>query len=159
MLEQTIVENMFRILPILGKILVRGVKSKTSYSTHDIHVMGALNYHGTLTMTGIGVHLSLPKPQVTSLVNRLAADGLVERLYDENDRRIILIQLTETGREKYKEIKSLISESLITSLKELDENTLKELGESSSSVAAILIQINKNQLEKCGNNGTCSATE
>jgi DNA-binding MarR family transcriptional regulator len=101
--------------------------------------MGALTHHGKLTMTGIGNHLSVPKPQVTTLIDRLFAEELVERLNDEKDRRIIYIQLTEKGRERFKEIKRLMSESMKTALSDLDDETLNKLQLSSGTVCEVLV--------------------
>lgn len=152
----SIVENMSLILPILGKIMLRGVKAKTNYPPHVIGVMAALNHHGKLTMTGIGIHLQLPKPQITTLIDKLVADDLVERSNDENDRRVIYIQLTTLGKEKFSEIKDLMSESLRAALTELEHDSLIQLQESSSVVAKVLLQISlKQQAKYCG----CSASK
>lgn len=145
----TIVDGMTRILPILGKIFVRGIRTKTSYPQHVVHVMGALSHHGKLTMSGIGTHLSMPKPQVTTLIDRLVSEKLVERLNDENDRRIIYIQLTERGVGKFAEIKLLMTESLRSLLGDLDEATLSKLKDSSSYVAQILSELVGNQIDGC----------
>ncbi|OJU52129.1 MAG: hypothetical protein BGN96_07470 [Bacteroidales bacterium 45-6] len=138
-----VTENLSRILPILGKIFMKGVRAKTSYPPHVIFVMGALTHHGKLTMTGIGNHLSVPKPQVTTLIDRLIAEELVERLNDEKDRRIIYIQLTEKGKGRFKEIKSLMSESMKSALSELEEEMLDKLLLSSDAVCEALILLNE----------------
>lgn len=142
-------DNLSRILPILGKIFMKGVRAKTSYPPHVIFVMGALTHHGKLTMTGIGNHLSVPKPQVTSLIDRLFAEELVERLNDEKDRRIIYIQLTEKGKERFREIKSLMSESMKTALSDLDAATLDKLKDSSATVCEALIVLNEKFQNGC----------
>lgn len=134
---------MARILPILGKIFMRGVRAKTSYPPHVIHVMGALVHHGKLTMTGIGNHLSVPKPQVTTLIDRLVAEELVERLNDNKDRRIIYIQLTQKGKDRFQEIKDLMSESMKAALADLDEEVLNKLMQSSTAVCEALIDLNQ----------------
>ena len=155
-----IVENMSVILPILGKVMLRGIKAKTSYPPHVIGVMGALHHHGKLTMTGIGNHLQLPKPQITTLIDKLVSDNLVERLNDENDRRVIYIQLTESGDAKFSEIKDLMSESLRIALNEIDQTSLLELEKSSSTVAKLLIEINlKQQASCCCNNSSPQTNE
>ena len=42
-------------------------------------------------------HLMVSNGNVTGIVERLVADGLVERLPVEGDRRAILVRLTPTG--------------------------------------------------------------
>ncbi|MBP1618368.1 MAG: transcriptional regulator, MarR family [Bacteroidetes bacterium] len=145
----TIVENMARILPILARIFMKGVRAKTSYPPQVIFVMGALTHHGKLTMTGIGNHLSVPKPQVTTLIDRLFAEELVERLNDDKDRRIIYIQLTPKGKDRFQEIKSMMFESMKTALTDLDNETLEKLQLSSITVCEAMIELNAKFQNSC----------
>ncbi len=148
-----IVDNLTHILPMLGKIFMRGVKNKTNYSPQMIHVMGALSHHGKLTMSGLGNHLSMAKPQVTTLVEKLVDDGLVERFNDVNDRRIVYIELTKKGFEKLAEIKSMTTESLRNSLEELDEKTLGKLKKGSTLMTNVLSKIVQKESVKEKNKG------
>jgi DNA-binding MarR family transcriptional regulator len=52
-----------------------------------------------LTCGEIGDRLVSPGPDVTRLLDRLAARGLVERLRDETDRRVVRARITGQGRE------------------------------------------------------------
>jgi MarR family transcriptional regulator, organic hydroperoxide resistance regulator len=50
------------------------------------------------TMSDVAVALACDRSNVTGLVDRLTARGLVERVADANDRRIKYLVLTEQGR-------------------------------------------------------------
>ena len=52
----------------------------------------------SLPLTQLADRLSCVKSNITQLVDRLEADGLVERQADPNDRRTRLATLTATGR-------------------------------------------------------------
>lgn len=148
-----IVENMTTILPILGKIVTRGMRAKTHLSPQIMQTMQALTFHGQLTMSGIGIHLSIPKPQVTALIDKLVAEEMVERLSDENDRRIIYIRLTDKGEKTFCEIKKMISESLRSTLLQIDTENLGRLKESSTELSVVLQEIRKMlQMTHCQNN-------
>ena len=54
-------------------------------------------------MTDVSRRLMISKPAATQVVNRLVENGLVERLSDENDRRVVYIKATEAGRAFYAE--------------------------------------------------------
>ena len=54
-----------------------------------------------LPVTRLARLLTQESQSATSLVDRMAAAGLVERLNDPHDRRVVLVQLTEKGRELY----------------------------------------------------------
>ena len=58
-------------------------------------VLSALERHaGGLLMGELSRHLMVSNGNVTGIVERLVADGLVERLAVEGDRRAILVRLT-----------------------------------------------------------------
>ena len=54
-------------------------------------------------MTDVSRRLMISKPAATQVVNRLVDNGLVERLSDENDRRVVYIRATGAGRAFYEE--------------------------------------------------------
>ena len=63
--------------------------------------------HGQLTITEIGQLTSLAKTTLTSMLDRMEARGLIERMPDKKNRRQIFISVTEKAmgyREKYNEI-------------------------------------------------------
>jgi DNA-binding MarR family transcriptional regulator len=54
-----------------------------------------------LPLTHLAGQLACVKSNVTQLVDRLEADGLVERKDDPDDRRSILAAITDKGRQRY----------------------------------------------------------
>jgi DNA-binding MarR family transcriptional regulator len=139
----SIVENLISIVPIIAKTYSRAVRSKTDFTPGELFTLGALAHHEKLTMTGIGLHLSVPKPQVTALVDKLIKNEFAERLYDSNDRRIIYIQLTEKGREVFSKTKKIIGSEIKERIKLLEQEKLVTLQRSSREVRSILIEIMK----------------
>lgn len=57
-----------------------------------------------LTMGALGEKLMVTGGNITGLTDRLAAEGLVERMPDPNDRRIQRIKLTDAGRSFFTEM-------------------------------------------------------
>ena len=57
----------------------------------------------SLPLTQLAERLSCVKSNITQLVDRLEADGLVRRLADPNDRRARLATLTAAGRKACRE--------------------------------------------------------
>lgn len=53
-----------------------------------------------LTLSELAARLSCVRSNITQLVDRLEAEGLVRRVDDASDRRSIRAELTELGREK-----------------------------------------------------------
>lgn len=57
----------------------------------------------SLALSEIAERLNCVKSNVTQLVDRLEGDGLVRRLYDPADRRIVRAELTALGRQRHGE--------------------------------------------------------
>lgn len=53
---------------------------------------------GRVRMTDISEYLMITKPAATQAVNKLVEKGMVERVSDEHDRRVVYIQPTQTGK-------------------------------------------------------------
>jgi len=69
-------------------------------------VLSILNTQQSLKMTNLAEILHISLPGVTGLVNRMVKMGLVQRTYQESDRRVIFIQLTSNGKQAVARIES-----------------------------------------------------
>ncbi len=82
----------------------------------------------------ISNHLRVAKPTVTQVLKKLESEGLIERISDETDRRVIRVRLTERGEEVFKQV----GEARMNSFRELAEF----LGEEQShQLADLLTQV------------------
>jgi len=84
----------------------------------------------SLPLGQLAERLSCVKSNVTQLVDRLEADGLVSRTGDPNDRRSRLAVLTEAGKAAYSkgsEIKMQIEREMFGVLTANESATLHEL--------------------------------
>ena len=137
----SVIENLISIHPLLTKTFTRSIRSKTNHNPGTLYVLGILARYNILSMSEIGCKLSMPKPHVTGLVDKLIAEKLVERLNDPNDRRIINIRITKKGATDFNKLKMEISEEFRLKLKLLSEDQLAELMNASTKVKNILISI------------------
>ncbi|MDD2798005.1 MAG: MarR family transcriptional regulator [Bacteroidales bacterium] len=136
-----IAENLMAIHPLLYKSLTRPAKTNSNITPGGMFVLGSLKRHQTLSMSDIGKCLSMPKPHVTVIVDKLIEEGYVERSNDVNDRRIINISLTEKGATDFEELKLAISENLKEKLLLLSSEEIEQLSVASKQVKDILISI------------------
>ena len=79
------------------------------------------------SLTVIGRKLRVSKSQITSRMDELVSEGLVERVHDENDRRIIRVILTSEGRDFIKKSGKYFDEHLKELLSSLSLVELEEL--------------------------------
>jgi DNA-binding MarR family transcriptional regulator len=63
-----------------------------------IHIKGSVN------VRDLALDLGVTPGNVTSIVDRLAGQGLVKRTEGPEDRRVVLLQLTDKGRETINKI-------------------------------------------------------
>lgn len=81
----------------------------------------------TPTMGELCDLLYLSSSTVTELVDRLEANELVKRVRSKEDRRVIILEITEKGISLLKEIKEKKSEILSRSLNLLDEDAKSKI--------------------------------
>ena len=136
-----IAENLVSIHPLLYKSISKPLRTETSITPAGMFVLGRLKRHGTLSMSEIGKYLSMPKPHITVIVDKLIEDRYVERQSDPHDRRIVNILITEKGLTYFAEIKLAISETLKSKLMLLSSGELDILATASQQVKDILIKI------------------
>jgi len=70
----------------------------TGVSAPRLSALSVLVFGGARTIGALAVTEGVTPPTMTRLVAAMAADGLVERLPDPADRRVVRVQATETGR-------------------------------------------------------------
>ncbi len=83
-----------------------------------------------LSVTRLARLLLQEGPSVTTLVDRMCAAGLVERVKDHRDRRVVLVKLTDGGRRMHDDIRAAaaaVSNELFGVLSDEDRTTLRDL--------------------------------
>jgi DNA-binding MarR family transcriptional regulator len=136
-------ENLMAVFQLLHKAIARPLRSSCSFSPGMVYILGLLKNNETLSMSEIGKKLIIPKPNVTTLVDKLIAEDMVKRLPDENDRRIINIKITEKGIGSFQVLKNEISEELQRKIEILNEKDLEALSHSSKHVKEMLRMVLK----------------
>jgi DNA-binding MarR family transcriptional regulator len=62
-------------------------------------VVATVKNYGSITMSALAERMDIQKQQATKIVNQLVEMGLMHRIPYQKDRRIIHVDLTETGNE------------------------------------------------------------
>jgi DNA-binding MarR family transcriptional regulator len=94
-------------------------------------VIGLLGRAGQpLPVTKLARLLTQESQSATSLVDRMCAGGLVERVRDPHDRRVVLVRLTSKGQQMYailRETAPAFNDDMFSVLSDGERVTLKEL--------------------------------
>lgn len=83
--------------------------------------------HDDLTMGSLCRHLFLASSTVTDLIDRMERNGLVERVRDSRDRRVIRLRAKSRGRAMLREVMRARLEYLSEILNEFSEEQVEEL--------------------------------
>lgn len=80
-------------------LLVRQLRQHAvgSFTPTQLSVLGSIHRHGPLSLGDVAVHEHLSLPTISKVVAALEADGVVERLSDDRDRRVCLVATTPSG--------------------------------------------------------------
>lgn len=138
-LAQRIIEE---IAPLLGR--QRGAWAARCHArgvsiTH-LQVVTVLEDEGQVSMSRLAEILDVSLPSVTGIVDRMAERGLVERVADPTDRRVVLARLTAAGAELGAELERLRLDRLTAVVQRLTEaqqaNLLQAVRDLSAAFAA-----------------------
>ncbi|MGA3084285.1 MAG: MarR family transcriptional regulator [Thermodesulfobacteriota bacterium] len=83
---------------------------------HTYNILRILEREGPLPMSAIARRLLSAKQNMTTIIDKLKKNGLVDRKYDDKDRRVIKIIITPKGimflKESMPGLKKIVRENL-----------------------------------------------
>ena len=88
----------------------------------EVHVIEFLGDKGGCMMREVAEFLLVAVNTVTTIIDKLEQKKLVRRERDDSDRRIVMVQLTDKGKEAYRGISELRLEACRTLLTPFNED-------------------------------------
>jgi len=98
-----------------------------SVSMTHMHVLAKLRMAGPIPVTRLAEALDVSVASATGIVSRMEERGLVDRHRDENDRRVVLVAISDSGTAALEEIEARGREQLSRLLRELSQDELVRL--------------------------------
>lgn len=114
----------------LGKALSRKIPAFSGTPGSFFNLSSTLYYSDNLTMGELSQVLSVPLSTATRMVDWWVENKFASRSSDPDDRRVVRVSLTDTGRKLHKLVEKMISESAQQCLNCLtleEQNTLLTL--------------------------------
>jgi DNA-binding MarR family transcriptional regulator len=141
-----VIDNILYILPLINKKLIRPIFQmvKKEIPPYHFQILNFLLEQETATVSEISSILCVSRPNTTPLIDKLYQDGLVRRTPNPNDRRIIDISITETGRKVAIENFELFRDKLKSKISSLDKNDIDSFFSSLEKIKFILNKIESN---------------
>jgi len=112
-------------------------------SLTDFAVLEVLLHKGSLPVNTIGEKVLLTSGSITTAVDRLERKGLAKREKSELDRRVVLVHLTDTGRERITRAFTEHSEKLDQLFDVFDEEERAQFANLSRKLGVFAEKISK----------------
>lgn len=144
--EKVKMETMLDDLLIYFPIFYQKVRTSKDFkekqtSAAYYQIMGLLMDLGSLPISVIGDYLYISRPNMTSHIDKLVSDGMVERKGDEKDRRITLISITAEGMDFMKQARVKVEENMLNNLSSLSDDEMEELFTAVKTIKKLLFKI------------------
>jgi len=137
----SIVEDLFYVSPIIHKKLLKMEPEDAipgiPLSRIHISLLLIINDEKELSISDIAKRLLIPKPQMTHLISHLVEQGLIERLPNTRDRRVINVSLTPAGQDALKKAGKVLKKHVQRNLSYLTDEELEDLSRSLSKLREI----------------------
>lgn len=93
---------------------------------------------GPRRITELAATETLAQPTVTQLVDKLEGRGLVTRGSAADDRRVVMVAISDLGRERLEELRAVIRASMREALVDLPDAELTELAHAAETLGGLI---------------------
>ena len=123
--------SFFRELRCMGGDRMR----RGGVTTGNFHLLSMLDRHGEMAMSRMAELLDVSLSNASGIIDRLEERGLVERVRVSDDRRIVLVRVTELGNATLAQVEVLKEEMLKRVLNRLDGKQLERVAGALKDIA------------------------
>jgi DNA-binding MarR family transcriptional regulator len=124
--ERTSIQEFFEIQNELSPLFARHLENivgTEGITAHQAMTLKMLKDQDRMCkMSDIAALQALTPAAATGMVDRLIHQGLVERKFDEQDRRVILLALTATGEKKLSAVEKRLQDTMQRFLERVSES-------------------------------------
>lgn len=106
------VNNIFTLIHMIQQVTNENIVRFTNEFSYPIGIstivtLAEIHASGPVKQIDLSDKLGYSRSTITNMADKLVKLGLVERVYDEKDRRTIHLQITEQGKEALQEAKAI----------------------------------------------------
>lgn len=121
--------NLFKDITTIEEKAMRDGEFK-DLSVNDMHVIDAIDCTGQKNMSTVAKAMSVTMGTLTIAINGLVKKGYVERIRSEEDRRVVLISLTEKGKKAHQHHATFHNSMIAAVMEGLSEEEQAVLGKA-----------------------------
>lgn len=136
-LERSIIRSLRRIIRAVG-LYSRELLRRRNLTTSQLATLRQLGRHGSLSAGEVARGISVSQATITGIVDRLERRELVTRSRDSQDRRRVVIDLTDAGREVVASSPPPLHERFMLRLAELPETERREIDRTLAQIVQMM---------------------
>jgi DNA-binding MarR family transcriptional regulator len=142
---EEISRDLLSLIPIFQEKLIKPSEDLfyDGMSRLRFFTIGIIKSEGPISMTALSSKMEMPKQQMTKIINRLCESNLVERTYDQKDRRIIRIAMTPSGNDY---IDGYIKKLLIMTagnIEKLSDQDIRDMKSATETLVRVLPKLGR----------------
>ena len=128
MKREDLIENYMAFAPILHKKIFKGL-NLSGITKQQFSFLYQLSNCGNKPMSYYGNKMMISKPNLTVLADKLIEEGLVQRDTNSDDRRVIILKITEKGEEYLNEQVEKIKKMMIKRFEVFSDSEIQRLND------------------------------
>lgn len=132
--------KLFRNINTIEEQAIRTEEYK-DVTSNDMHVMEAIGMGEQKNMTTVARALHVTTGTLTISINSLVKKGYVERVRSEEDRRVVLVSLTDKGNQAFLHHKRFHEQMIATIVEELSEEEKRVLEKALSRMNQFFLSL------------------
>lgn len=130
-INSTLNEVLVKLFRNINTIEEKAIRTEEyqDVTTNDMHVIEAIGLDTAKNMTSVAKELDVTTGTLTIAVNSLVKKGYVDRVRSEEDRRVVLISLSDKGKKAYlhhQKFHEDMIESVVDELTEEEQRVLEK---------------------------------
>lgn len=136
--EKKTINDLIELFFSTSKLIKEKLKSDIGCQLSPVH-LGLLKFireNGSPTMHELADYLSVSAPAATSFIENLIKNGMLERIDDKSDRRIIRVAISQAGQKKLELTMTEVRRSLGGALEKMTKEQLEILCEALNKLNA-----------------------
>ncbi|WP_347708559.1 MarR family winged helix-turn-helix transcriptional regulator [Clostridium botulinum] len=132
----------------MKKMIIRPIETNSvvNISGLQMHTLCILDKFNSINMTNLAKELMITKQQTTGIVNNLVNKGYINREVNPDNRKEILLSITESGNDTINTIKNHITDKLYKYFDVLEYEDKRNIIESSKTIKETIKKIEKHDL-------------
>ena len=144
-IKQRLNEVLVKLFRMINSIEEQAIKTEEykNVTTNDMHVIEAIGIGCPRYMTAVAKTLGVTTGTLTIAVNSLVKKGFVERVRSEEDRRVVLVSLSEKGKKMFVHHQKFHEEMIDAVISQLDEGEKSILEKALRNLNSFFMEKNR----------------